>query len=103
MLEAHGIGERVAWLEVDLDTLLDLPHGDAPYRPFSRYPTRDIDLAFEVDDAVPASAVEDAIRAAGGDARSGASSCSTSSAAPAWPRAAAAWPTACGSRRPTAR
>ena len=37
------------------------------YRPFSLYPTSDIDLAFEVDDDVPASAVEDAIRAAGGE------------------------------------
>ena len=30
------------------------------------------------------------------------SSCSTSTAAPAWATAGAAWPTACGSRRPTA-
>ena len=41
--------------------------GDRTYRPFSLYPTSDIDLAFEVDDDVPASAVEDAIRAAGGE------------------------------------
>jgi phenylalanyl-tRNA synthetase beta chain len=67
VLEAHGIGERVAYLEVDLDQLLALPHGERPYRPFSPYPTSDIDLAFEVDDAVPASAVEDAILDAGGD------------------------------------
>ena len=39
----------------------------ARFRPFSLYPSSDIDLAFEVDDDVPASAVEDAIRAAGGD------------------------------------
>ena len=44
-----------------------LPHGDSTYRPFSLYPSSDIDLAFEVDDDVPASAVEDAIRAAGGE------------------------------------
>ena len=44
-----------------------LPHGDRTYRPFSLYPSSDIDLAFEVDDDVPASAVEDAIRAAGGE------------------------------------
>jgi phenylalanyl-tRNA synthetase beta chain len=67
VLDAHGIGERVAYLEVDLDTLLDLPHGDRTFRRFSLFPSSDIDLAFEVDDAVPASAVEDAIRAAGGD------------------------------------
>ena len=67
VLEAHGIGERVAYLEVDLDTLLALPHGDRPQRAFSLYPSSDIDLAFEVDDDVPAAAVEDAIRASGGE------------------------------------
>ena len=68
VLDAHGIGERVAYLEVDLDTLLAQAHGERTYRPFSRlYPSSDIDLAFEVDDDVPASTVEDAIRVAGGD------------------------------------
>ena len=43
------------------------PHGDRIFRPFSLFPSSDIDLAFEVDDDVPASAVEDAIRAAGGE------------------------------------
>jgi phenylalanyl-tRNA synthetase beta chain len=67
ILDAHGIGERVAYLEVDLDTILDLPHGDRTFRAFSLFPSSDIDLAFEVDDHVPASAVEDAIRAAGAE------------------------------------
>ncbi|MFZ6002707.1 MAG: phenylalanine--tRNA ligase subunit beta [Actinomycetota bacterium] len=67
ILEAHGIGERVAYMEVDLTTLLDLPHGDSIYRPFSLYPSSDIDLAFEVEDDTPASAVEDVIHSAGGD------------------------------------
>ena len=67
VLEAHGIGERVAYLEVDLDALLAVPHGGSTYRPFSVYPSSDIDLAFEVADDVPASAVEDAIRAAAGE------------------------------------
>ena len=67
VLDAHGIGERVAYLELDLDTLLDLPHGERTFRPFSLFPSSDIDLAFEVDEEVPASAVEDAIRTAGGD------------------------------------
>jgi len=64
VLEAHDIGERVAYLEVDLDAL---PRDDRAYRPFSLYPSSDVDLAFEVDDDVPAAAVEDAIRTAGGD------------------------------------
>ncbi len=67
VLDAHDIGERVAYLEVDLTTLLDQPHGDRAYRPFSLYPSSDIDLAFEVDETIPASAVHDAIRAAGGE------------------------------------
>lgn len=66
VLDAYDIGERVAYLEVDLDTLFELPRSEHLYRPFSHYPSSDIDLAFEVDDDVPASTVEDTIRAAGG-------------------------------------
>lgn len=67
VLDAHGIGERVAHLEVDLEVLLARPHDERPFRPFSSFPSSDVDLAFEVEEAVPASAVEEAIRAAGGD------------------------------------
>ncbi|MFP5255957.1 MAG: phenylalanine--tRNA ligase subunit beta [Acidimicrobiia bacterium] len=67
VLEGYGIGERVAYLEVDLTSLLELPHGDQRGRLFSLFPSSDIDLAFEVDDAVPATAVHAAIRSAAGD------------------------------------
>ena len=67
VLDAHGIGERLAYLEVDLDTLLAEAHGGATYRAFSLFPSSDIDLAFEVADEVPAASVEDVIRAAGGE------------------------------------
>ena len=67
VLEVHSVGERVAYLEVDLDALLAQPHGEHTYRPFSLYPSSDVDLAFEVDDDVPASTVEDTIRSAGGE------------------------------------
>jgi len=67
VLQAHGIGERVAYLEVDLDALLASPHGERTFRRFSLFPSSDIDLAFEVGDDVPASAVHDVIRGAGGD------------------------------------
>ena len=67
VLEAHGILERVGWLEVDLDGLLALPHGEAQYRPVSRYPSSDIDLAFEVDEAVSAAEVEATLRATASD------------------------------------
>ena len=67
VLEAHGIDGRVAWLELDLDGLLALPCGERRYRPVSRFPSSDIDLAFVVDDAIPAAAVERTLREAAGD------------------------------------
>ena len=67
VLDAFGVGERVGWLEVDLEVLLGLPHGGRPYRPVSRYPSSDIDLAFEVDEATPAADVEAHLREAAGD------------------------------------
>ena len=48
VLEAYGLAGRVGWLELDLTTLLGLPHGEPRYRPISRYPSSDVDLAFAV-------------------------------------------------------
>ncbi len=59
---AHGIEEQVAYLEVDLEVLLALPHGARPYVPVSRFPSSDIDLAFEVPEAVPAGDVARTLR-----------------------------------------
>jgi phenylalanyl-tRNA synthetase beta chain len=67
VLDAYGVGERVAWLELDLDRLFGLPHGQRPYRVVSKYPSSDIDLAFEVADSVTAATVAGAVRAAAGD------------------------------------
>ncbi len=64
VLAAHGIAERVAWLEVDLGALLARGADDRPYRPVSRFPSSDVDLAFEVDDAVSAVAVEQTLAGA---------------------------------------
>jgi phenylalanyl-tRNA synthetase beta chain len=61
VLAEFGIDERVAWLEVDLGRILDLPGGDRPFEPFSRMPSSDVDLAFEVPDDVPAADVLAAI------------------------------------------
>ncbi len=58
VLATHDIGQEVAWLEVDLGALLDGPRRDATYRQISRYPSSDIDLAFEVPDDVSAIDVE---------------------------------------------
>jgi phenylalanyl-tRNA synthetase beta chain len=65
--DAFDLGGRAGWFEVDLQRLLDLPHGERRYRVVSRFPSSDIDLAFEVDERVPAAAVQQVIQAAGGD------------------------------------
>ena len=57
VLAAYDIPGRVAWLEIDLDRLLAHPHGDPTYRRVSRYPSSDIDLAFEVAEGVSATDV----------------------------------------------
>ena len=54
VLAAHGIDERVGWVELDLEALLALPEGPRRYVPVSRFPSSDVDLAFEVDDGIPA-------------------------------------------------
>ncbi len=64
---AHGIAERVAWLELDLTRIAALPHGARPYRLVSRFPSNDIDLAFEVADDVPVHEVERTLRTTIGD------------------------------------
>ena len=65
--EAFGIEQRCAWLSVDLSRLAELPHGDRPYRLVSRYPSADVDLAFEVDETVAVHEVEATLRGAVGD------------------------------------
>jgi len=44
-----------------------MPRRPAAARPVTRFPSADVDLAFVVDDAAPASAVEDALRGGGGE------------------------------------
>jgi len=64
--EAYNIYGRVAWLELDLGTVLAGPHGNRKYRSVSKYPSSDIDLAFEVPDAVTAATISGALRKGGG-------------------------------------
>jgi phenylalanyl-tRNA synthetase beta chain len=66
VLENYGVDGRVAWIELDLGELLDGPHGNRRYAPVSKYPSSDIDLAFEVDDSVAAAQVEGSVRKGGG-------------------------------------
>jgi phenylalanyl-tRNA synthetase beta chain len=67
VLAAHGIDGRVGWVEVDLGVLLGSRRRAAVYRPVSRFPSADIDLAFVVDDGTPAADVERTLRRAAGD------------------------------------
>lgn len=65
---AFGLpGRRIGWLEVDLGRLAAAPHRAATARPISRFPSSDVDLAFVVDDTVPADRVAEVLASAGGD------------------------------------
>ncbi len=66
VLAAHDLAGPVAVLDVDLGALLAAPRRPRIYRPVSRYPSADIDLAFVVDDGVAATSVADALRTASG-------------------------------------
>ncbi|MEI7992402.1 MAG: phenylalanine--tRNA ligase subunit beta [Actinomycetota bacterium] len=66
VLEAFGVTERVAVLDVDLGQLLALDPEPVQFRAFSRYPSSDVDLAFVIWDAVPAEHVAEAIRVGAG-------------------------------------
>ena len=65
VLERHGIAEAVAWLDLDLSVLLALEVAARRARSVSRYPSADVDLAFVVDDAVPAETVRATVRETG--------------------------------------
>ncbi len=67
VLAAYDIPGRVAWLEVDLDRFLAHPHGEPTYVPVSRYPSSDVDLAFEVAEGVSATDVASTMESACGD------------------------------------
>lgn len=66
ILTAVGITDVVVAFEADLDALLDAPRRDRTFRPLSPYPPSTIDLAFVVDDAVPAAAIAATLRDAAG-------------------------------------
>ena len=67
VLEAAGVSGRVAWLQLDLQQVLGGPRARRRYRPVSKYPPSDVDLAFVVADDVAAARLERALRTGGGD------------------------------------
>ncbi len=68
VLAAFGLPHgRVGWLELDLVRLAGAPRRPDEAKAVSRYPSSDVDLAFSVDEGVPAAAVEETVRRAAGE------------------------------------
>ncbi len=65
-LDAYGITERLAVLELDLTRLLAVEPKVPQWKPTSRFPSSDLDLAFSVPASVIAEKVEKAIRQSAG-------------------------------------
>ncbi len=66
VLEAFDIAERVAVLELDLGVVLGQEPKPPAWKPTSRHPSSDLDLAFVLPDDVPAERLDKAIRQGAG-------------------------------------
>jgi phenylalanyl-tRNA synthetase beta chain len=66
VLQQFGVDERVAVLELNLDEILGREPKPAAWKPVSRMPSSDLDLAFVMGDDVPAEKLEKAIRQGAG-------------------------------------
>ncbi|HSB86659.1 MAG TPA: phenylalanine--tRNA ligase subunit beta [Ilumatobacteraceae bacterium] len=66
VLDAYEVDERVATLELNLSILLALDVKVPLWKPTSRYPSSDLDLAFVTPDSVIAEKVEKAIKQSAG-------------------------------------
>ena len=58
VLDAFGVTERVAWLELDLTRVLGAEPKPSQWKAISRFPSNDIDLAFVAPDSLAAEKVE---------------------------------------------
>ena len=65
-LDAYGVDERVAILELNLSVVLANDAKVPVWKPTSRFPSSDLDLAFTTPDSVIAEKVEKAIKQAAG-------------------------------------
>ncbi|MDH3678716.1 MAG: phenylalanine--tRNA ligase subunit beta [Acidimicrobiia bacterium] len=66
VLERYEVSGRVAWLQLEVEPVLTALETVLRYIPISRFPSSDVDLAFVVADAVPATDVARTLRSAGG-------------------------------------
>ncbi len=67
VLAAFDVTERVAIFEVDLDRLLDREPKPTQWKPTSRRPSSDLDLAFALPESVPAERLDKAVRQGAGN------------------------------------
>ncbi len=103
VLEAHGIAERVGWLEVDLGAVAELPRDPHVYRPGEHLPVERRRPRLRGRRRGARHRGRGGHRAGRRERGWPHSACSTSTAAPASPPAGAASPTRCGSTPPTTR
>jgi phenylalanyl-tRNA synthetase beta chain len=66
VLRRFEVSERVAVLELNLDEVLGREPKPAVWKPVSKYPSSDLDLAFITPESVPAERLEKAIRQGAG-------------------------------------
>lgn len=63
VVSAFGLPhERIGWLEVNVNRLVTAPRRPSLSRPVSRFPSSDVDLAFVLDESVPAGRLEQTLR-----------------------------------------
>ena len=70
LLNPDGRPRRVGWIDLDIGILLDrqrVPRRSEEAVAVTRFPSSDIDLAFVVEESVPAGSVERTLRRAGGE------------------------------------
>jgi phenylalanyl-tRNA synthetase beta chain len=70
LVDPDGRPRRTGWLDLDIGTLLDrhrVPRRSDEAQPVTRFPSSDVDLAFVVDESIPAGSVERTLRKAGRD------------------------------------
>lgn len=67
VLDRWALAGPVAWLDLDVGALLGAPTRPIEQQPVSRFPSSDIDLAFEVDDSIAAGEVQATIAQAAGE------------------------------------
>jgi phenylalanyl-tRNA synthetase beta chain len=67
VLQRFEVSERVAIVELRLDDVLEREPKPAAWKPVSKHPSSDLDLAFVTPDAVPAERLDKAIRQGAGN------------------------------------